>query len=231
QSDRIAQSSAMVHANGAKVREALDRVVASVRDNGATLEGTRDSILSMEHVSNRMFNAVISAGVSPQDSAIVELAAKVRDEFVGLAEAALAKGELTAEQLFDTDYVRVPGSNPERFRTSLCDWADANWRPLFDRIVAGHPEIRMSSAGDMNGFLPTHISDCSRAPTGDIEHDTAHCRNGRILFDETDAAAKRSTAPFFMSVYRQEGDGTTDVTVRNVYMPPAIGGRRSGDVE
>src|SRR3546814_8637965 len=84
QSDRIAQSSAMVHANGAKVREALDSVVASVRDNSSTLDGTRTSILSMEHVSNRMFNAVISAGVSPQDSAIVELAAKVRDQFGGL---------------------------------------------------------------------------------------------------------------------------------------------------
>ena len=231
QSDRIAQSSAMVHANGAKVREALDRVVGSVRDNGATLNRTRDSILTMENVSNRMFNAVISAGVSPQDSAIVDLAASVRDEFVALAEAALARGELTMEQLFDTNYVRVPGSNPERFRTSLCDWADAHWRPLFDRTVAQHPEIKMSSAGDMNGFLPTHITECSRAPTGDLEHDTAHCRNGRILFDDVDAAAKRSNAPFFMSVYRQEGDGTNYVTVRNVYMPAVINGRRWGDVE
>src|SRR3546814_3474107 len=109
----------------------------------------------MEHVSNRMFNAVISAGVSPRDSAIVDLASTVRDEFVALAEAALAKGELTMEQLFDTNYVRVPNSNPERFRTTLCDWADANWRPLFDRVVANHPEIKMSSTGDMNGFLPT----------------------------------------------------------------------------
>src|SRR3546814_8984105 len=75
-----------------------------------------------------MFNAVISAGVSPLDSAIVALAAKVRDEFVDLAEKATARGELTMEQLFDTNYVRVPNSNPERFRTSLCDWADAHWR-------------------------------------------------------------------------------------------------------
>lgn len=231
QSDRIAQSSAMVHANGAKVREALDGVVASVRENGATLGATRDSILTMEQVSNRMFNAVISAGVSPRDSAVVELAARVRDEFVAIAERGLAAGTLTVEQLFDTDYVRVPHSNPERFRTTLSDWADANWRPLFDRIVAEHPEVKMSSAGDMNGFLPTHISDCSRAPTGDLEHDTAHCRNGRILLDAIDAAAKRSDAPFFMAVYRQEGDGTNYVTVRNVYMPVVIGGRRWGDVE
>src|SRR3546814_5939764 len=109
----------MVHANGAKGREALDSVVASVRDNSSTLDDTRTSILSMEHVSNRMFNAVISAGVSPQDSAIVELAAKVRDQFVGLAEKAIARGELTLEQLFDTDYVRVPNSNPETGRAHV----------------------------------------------------------------------------------------------------------------
>ena len=197
----------------------------------STLEDTRTSILSMEHVSNRMFNAVISAGVSPQDSAVVELAAKVRDKFVAIAERAIADGELTMEQLFDTNYVRVPGSNPERFRTTLCDWADVNWRPLFDDVVANNPNVKMSSGADMNGFLPTHISECSRAPTGDVAHDTAYCRNGRILFDDTDKAAKRSSAPFFMAVYRQEGDGTNYVTVRNCYTPVVINGRRWGDVE
>src|SRR3546814_17672688 len=83
----------MVHANGARVREAVDRVVVSVRENGSTLDGTRASILTLEHVSNRMFNAVLSAGVSHRDSAIVELAAKVRGEFVGIAGAALERGE------------------------------------------------------------------------------------------------------------------------------------------
>lgn len=231
QSDRIAQSSAMVHANGSRVREAVDRVATSVRDNSATLTGTHDSILKMENVSNRMFNAVISAGVSPHDSAVVKLAARVRDQVVAIAELALAKNELSMDQLFDTNYVRIPNSNPERFHTTLCDWAATNWRPLFDQIVADHPEIKISSASDMNGFLPTHISDCSRAPTGDVIHDTAHCRNGRILFDDTDKAAKQSDAPFFMAVYRQEGDGTNYITVRNVYMPVTINGRRWGDVE
>src|SRR3546814_19205082 len=106
-----------------------------------------------------MFNAVISAGVSPLDSAIVALAAKVRDEFVELAEKATARGELTMEQLFDTNYVRVPNSNPDRFHTSLCDWADAHCRPLFDRIVGQHPEIMLSSAGDMNEIGRTSCRD------------------------------------------------------------------------
>jgi methyl-accepting chemotaxis protein len=96
----------------------------------------------MEHVSNRMFNAVISGGVSPQDSAIVALAAKVRDEFVSLAERAVGRGELSMEQLFRTQLCPRAEFEPERFRTTLCDWADAHWRPLFDRIVADHPRSK-----------------------------------------------------------------------------------------
>lgn len=231
QSDRIAQSAAMVHANGTKMRAAVDSVVTSVRQNGQMLGATRDSIVGMERTANRLFNAVISADVSPRDTEIVQLAAGFRDEFVALAETALANGTLTLAQLFDHDYQLVPGSKPERFTTSLTAWADANWRPLFDRIVVAHPRIKMSSAADMNGFLPTHITDRSRKPTGDLAYDTQYCRNGRIILEAEDKIAKESSAPFFMCVYRQEGDGTNYVVVRNVYTPVYFGGRRWGDLE
>jgi methyl-accepting chemotaxis protein len=102
---------------------------------------------------------------------------------------------------------------------------------LFDRLRLADPRIRMCSAADMNGFLPTHCTDRSRAPTGDLVHDTSFCRNGRILFDDCDKEAKRSKADFFMAVYRQEGDGTNYITVRNVYVPVIVNGRRWGDLE
>src|SRR3546814_20125500 len=62
QSDRIAQPSAIVNANGAKVREELDRVVPSVRDNSATMEGTRTPILCREQGSPPQFTSQIPRG-------------------------------------------------------------------------------------------------------------------------------------------------------------------------
>jgi methyl-accepting chemotaxis protein len=231
QSDRIAQSSAMVHANGAKVREAVDSVVSSVRQSSDMLGATRDSIVAMESTSNRLFNSVITAGVSPVDTEFVELAARLRDEFVGIIEGGLADGSLTPAQLWDTDYQLIAGSRPERFRTRMSDWAHQRLRPFYDRASVADPRIQACCAADMKGFLPAHRSECSREPTGDLAHDTRHCRNGRILFDETDRAAKASAAPFFLCVYRQEGDGTNYVVVRNVYTPVFINGRRWGDLE
>lgn len=231
QSDKVAQSSSLVHAKGIQVREAVDQVIQSVRQNTSMLDETRVSILGMEGLSSQLFNSVISAGVSVRDTEIIELAATFRDEMVVVTEAAIAAGSLAMDQLFDYGYKLVPGSNPERFRTSLTDWADANWRPIFDRASTCHPSVIMSSAADMNGFLPTHVALHSRAPTGDLAHDTKYCRNGRIILDDIDKEAKRSTAPYFMAVYRQEGDGINYVVVRNVYTPLIINGRRWGDLE
>jgi len=230
-SDRVAQSSTEVHTKGVQVRQAVERVVGSVRDNTAMLEVTRDSVLGMEATSSQLFNAVISAGVSPRDTEIVELALAFRDEMVAQAEASIEAGKLQFEQLFDTNYKKIAKSNPERFRTSLSEWADANWRPIYDRAKASDASVMMCSANDMNGFLPTHLTAHSRDPIGELAHDTKYCRNGRIILDPIDQQAKASTAPFFMSVYRQEGDGTNYIVVRNVYAPVVIKGRRWGDFE
>jgi len=229
--EAVARHSAEVHTKGVAVREALDTVIGSVRENSVLLDATRGNVLEMESVSNTLFNAVISAGVSQRDTEIVELAARFRDEMVEITERAIEAGELRIDQLFDTNYTLVPGTNPELFRTGLSNWADGHWRPLFDRLRTSHPNIIMCSAADMNGFLPTHVTEHSRKPIGDLAHDTRHCRNGRIILDDIDKAAKASTAPYFVAVYRQEGDGTNYVVVRNVYSPVVVLGRRWGDLE
>ena len=104
-------------------------------------------------------------------------------------------------------------------------------RAIIDAMVAQGGAIKMCSPADMQGFLPTHVTDRSRKPTGDLAHDTKYCRNGRILLDPIDRKAKQSSAPYMMAVYRQEGDGDSYVVVRNVYVPLVLGGKRWGDFE
>jgi len=140
-------------------------------------------------------------------------------------------GAVTISALFDTDYQPVPGTNPQLFRTRLTDWAHAEWRPFLDQAKASDPRVLAAACTDMNGFLPTHLTDRSRTPTGDVNHDTQFCRNGRIMLEAIDRKAKVSNAPYMMAVYRQEGDGQTYHVVRNVYVPLIVGGRRWGDFE
>ena len=52
-----------------------------------------------------------------------------------------------------------------------------------------------------------------------------------MILEACDIQAKKSTEPFFVAVYRHEGDGDKYQVTRNVYVPMIIAGRRWGDFE
>jgi len=231
QNDVIARSTGTISNHVNAVQNVLESFDSAARTNEGQLQGAHSRMGELEMTASEMFDRIVQAGLSPEDSSMVARAQELSKVISEITEEALAKGEIAESDLFDHDYVSVEGSNPPLFRTRLSDWADHKWQPKLDEWTASDEQVLAAACTDVNGFLPTHLSDQSRKPTGDLAHDTKHCRNGRILFDPLDKKAKASDAPYMMAVYRQEGDGENYNVVRNVYIPLIIRGRRWGDFE
>ncbi|BDI61108.1 methyl-accepting chemotaxis protein [Qipengyuania nanhaisediminis] len=231
QNDVIARSTGTISDHVDAVQQVLTSFDAAARTNEDRLQGAHKRMEELEMTASEMFDSLVQSGLSPEDSAMVERAQEMAREVAAVAEAALANGELSEAALFDMDYQLIEGSNPQRYTTGLSDWADRHWRPMLDAAKQSDSRINAAACTDMKGFLPTHITEMSKQPTGDLVHDTKYCRNGRILLEAIDQKAKDSSAPYMMAVYRQEGDGTRYQVVRNVYIPLMINGRRWGDFE
>ena len=231
QNDQIAQATGAISNHVGRLQQVLASFNEAARDNEGKLGRAQDRMGELEEMASVMFDQVVRAGLAPEDSAMVERAMAARDEVAALALAALENGSLTETALFDDTYTEVAGTNPQLYRNRFCDWADANWRPVLDRIKASDPRIIATVCDDRNGFLPTHLSDRSRKPTGKYEHDLQYCRNGRMIFNAIDKRIKASDAPFSMAVYRYEGDGKQYRVVRLASVPIVINGRRWGDYE
>jgi methyl-accepting chemotaxis protein len=231
QNAHIAEANGTVGGHVVAVRRVLDVFEGAALANEQDLRRAHQRVEELEMTASAMFDTMVHAGLSPLDSAMVDLAQAFARELVELTEAALADGSLNESALFDRDYREIPGSNPVRYRTRLTEWADRNWRPLLDKFSTSHPAIMAAACTDMGGFLPTHLSRFSLPPTGDLVHDTRYCRNGRKILDPIDERAKISNAPYMMAVYRQEGDGRAYKVVRNVYLTLHFAGRRWGNLE
>jgi methyl-accepting chemotaxis protein len=141
----------------------------------------------------------------------------------------LAKGALTQEQIFDTDYRVVPNTEPVQFITGLVSFADANIRPLLDRETALDSRIVGCCIVDRNGFLPTHISDRSLPQRpNDRRWNLEHSRNRQIFMDRQTRHALDTEMDWFLCTYRQDfGDGRYRA-LRSVFVPLTFGGRRWG---
>jgi methyl-accepting chemotaxis protein len=231
QNDVIARSTGTISNHVDAVQGVLESFDRAARQNEGQLQGAHRRMEELEMTASEMFDRIVHAGLSPEDSAMVARAQELAAVITESLNSALADSSLSEGDVFDHDYVPVEGSNPPRFRTRLSDWADRIWQPKLDEWAASDSRFLAAACTDVNGFLPTHLSDCSREPTGDLAYDTKHCRNGRILFDPIDQKAKISDAPYMMAVYRQEGDGENYNVVRNVYVPLFIKGKRWGDFE
>ena len=231
QNDQITRATGMMTEHVDRVSSVIDSFDRAANENEQRLETAHERIEELELTASEMFDQIVKAGLSPQDSQMVEKAQHFAAEVIATAEKAINSGSLSMDQLFDDNYRLLEGTNPKQYRTALSDWADAHWRPINDRVVGEGGPIMMCSQADMKGFLPTHITDRCRKPTGDLTHDTTYCRNGRIMLYAIDKKAKQRNDAYMMAVYRQEGDGKNYVVVRNVYVPIVINGRRWGDFE
>jgi methyl-accepting chemotaxis protein len=231
QNDTIARSTTTISDHVVSVQGVLQSFARVGAQSEIKLRRAHGRMEELEMTASEMFDRIVQAGLSPEDSLMVERAQSFARALSEHTTKAMEAGQVSAAQLFDTDYQAIEGSNPARFRTSLSQWADAEWRPLLDQAKASDNRILAAACTDMNGFLPAHLTEHSQVPTGDLSHDTQYCRNGRIIFDALDQKAKQSTAPYMMAVYRQEGDGQQYQVVRNVYVPLVVDGRRWGNYE
>jgi methyl-accepting chemotaxis protein len=230
QTDGIAQSTSLIQASVDSVKSGLSSFAADARDNGGQLQETHDRLTKLELLSNEMLDRLASSGVRIDDTPFIEYAQAAAREIRDSIEAGIERGEVTADDVFDTDYVEMPGTNPVQFEVRFCAFADAHVRPVLDRLMAEEPRLIATALTDINGYLPTHISERSQPQSDDPEWNADHCRNRRNFVDDITRRAIASEKDAMLSTYSMEFSGG-HLPVKNVFVPLWVKGRRWGNFE
>jgi methyl-accepting chemotaxis protein len=144
-------------------------------------------------------------------------------------EDAVASRAIAIDDMFDTNYVEIPGSNPLQHRTKILDWADRALLPFQEAFLARDPRMVFCVMIDRNGYLPVHNKIYSHPQRpGDVAWNTANCRNRRIFNDPAGLAAGRNTRSYLIQSYaRDMGNGKT-IMMREIDVPVRVNGRHWG---
>ena len=212
-----------------------------------TLQVTIESLGACRVRTLERTNAGVQAGFETPDA---ELKEKIEDklwsihdentEFVTRAmeagtaltrifEGAVASGAISIEDMFDTDYVEIPGSNPVQYRSRILDWADRALPSFQEAFLAKDPRMVFCVMIDRNGYLPVHNKIYSHPQRpGDVAWNTANSRNRRIFNDTAGLAAGRNQRSYLIQSYaRDMGNGKT-VMMREIDVPVRVNGRHWG---
>jgi methyl-accepting chemotaxis protein len=155
----------------------------------------------------------------------VNAAAKISHAF----ENAVSTGKISMQDLFDSEYVPIEGTNPVQYRTRFLDLCEMILPDIMEPLLASDPRMIFARPTDRNGYAPVHhkIYSTPQRP-GEVAWNTEHCRNRRI-FDAPDSLrAARNMRPFSAKFYERKMGNGIIVRTRTSFAPIRVFNRHWG---
>jgi len=144
----------------------------------------------------------ISADPPPDmESKVKAWAVECHAEVTTQMELLVSSGKLSMEQMFDTFYVPIPNTAPQKFRTQYDGLIDQALQQILDKYVSKDPKMLFAVAVDRNGYVPTHNS-------------RSKDRSKRLFNDRTGLAAARNKESCLVQKYaRDTGETAYDLSI------------------
>ncbi|WP_269582685.1 methyl-accepting chemotaxis protein [Roseibium sp. Sym1] len=144
-------------------------------------------------------------------------------------EDLIARRQLTIDDLFDTDYQPISGTNPQQVSTRALVHLEKILPDIQEDILGKGNGMAFCAAVDRNGYLPVHNLIYSKPQKpDDPAWNTANCRNKRIFDDRAGLSAARNTRPFVIQSYARDMGGGNIVWMKEIDAPIIVQGRHWG---
>ncbi|NVK20018.1 MAG: methyl-accepting chemotaxis protein [Methylocystaceae bacterium] len=214
----------------------VEGVVTQLEDMSARAEENREDLSSCnERVAKlRDFGADLiqltnQLGVETIDSFFINQIVSGSQKVQQLFEQAVSSGEISIDDLFDQNYIKIDGTNPPQYKTKALDFLDKHLPEIQEPIQASSDKIVFAACVDTNGYLPVHnLAFSQPQKPGEIEWNTANCRNRMIFNDRVGLASGQNDKPFLVQAYRRDMGGGNFVMMKDVSAPIFVKGRHWG---
>jgi methyl-accepting chemotaxis protein len=226
--DGIAQAATanLAHCDG--VITELGELASGVDLSSTELKRADDRVARLLGLSEDLIALIADSGVETADTPLIRVAIDAASRISLAFEAAIERGEITLDQLFDENYREIPGSNPKQFLTDYTGFTDRVLPPIQDPLQSIDPRIAFCVAWAKGGYLPTHNPNYRLPQGGDPVWNNAHCRNRRLFNDRAVHKVAANTKPFLLQTYRRDMGGGTFVLMKDLSSPIRVSGRHWG---
>jgi methyl-accepting chemotaxis protein len=210
----------------------LDQIVSNLstgfHQSAENFKRIEERIGLLQSAGEGLLEITARSGIETIDTPFIKEAMRLGALVSLELAAAVDRGTLSLDQLFDRDYQPIAGSNPEQFQTHYNDALDKILTPVFDSALAFDPQVVFSMAVDENGYCGTHNTKFSNKQTDDPVWNAAHSRNRRFFKDRVGLGAGRNQKPFLVQSYSRDMGGGRFMPMVDASAPIYIKGRHWG---
>ncbi len=208
------------------IAERIDKMTEDVTKSADRIEKIREDTYKISKTAEELFTFMIKFRTGSYIDKIYSIALQAKEEFEKVLHESIEKGIISSADLWDRNYVPVPNTNPQKYRTRFTDFFKKYIQPIEDKYLAMDPNFKFFLLTDNNGYIAAHNSIYDKPLTGDYEKDLVGNRSMRIFNDPTGLAAARNTNPVLLQTYMRD----TGVVMNDLSVPVYLEGKHWGGV-
>jgi methyl-accepting chemotaxis protein len=186
-----------------------------------------DQSLGLTSVTEDMHATLFKFGMAEnKHDEVWRIADRVSKQVGKAFEQAIATGQLSEDDVFDQNYLPIPGTNPPKYHTKFDYFTDSALPNLQEPALNELDQLVFVIATDVNGYVPTHNIQFSQALTGRYEVDLAKSRSKRIFNDRVGKRCGSHTEQLLLQTYKRD----TGEVMHDLSVPVFVGGKHWGGV-
>jgi methyl-accepting chemotaxis protein len=226
--DGVAKAATSNLAHCDSVIDELGHLAQGVDLSSTDLKSADERVARLLDLSEGLIEMIADSGVETSDAPLIRVVVDAAKQIAAAFEDAVARGEISVDQLMDEKYREIAGTNPKQYMTDYVLFTDRALPPIQDPIQKIDPRIVFCVAWAKGGYLPTHNPNY-RLPQGpDPVWNNANCRNKRLFNDRAVRKVAANTKPFLLQTYRRDMGGGNFVLMKDLSSPIHVRGRHWG---
>ena len=213
----------------AQVETEISALTGTISAAASEVSSTRGELSQLITAGERVTAACAKLGVETVDTPYITAVTRAAARISAAIDAAIARGETTAEQFFDQRLRPIDGTDPVQLLAPFTATTDRLFTPIQEELLTLADNIVFCAAVDKRGYLPTHNRKFSHPQRrGDTAFNAANSRNRRIFDDRVGLSAGRNTDDFLLQAYRRDMGNGSFAMMKDVSAPIWVAGRHWG---
>ena len=219
---KIAAAIEELSTNNSEITEKVKSINSLSNDIAQEMGKSESSVSTLNRVTEKMLEmvSVFKTGEGQFDQ-LIGMAQEIRSTYEKKIQQLKDKGT----NVFDTNYQKVPNTEPQKFTAAFTKAFESEMIPLYEAAKQQIPNAIYILAIDKKGYLPAHHAAFSKPMTGNPAHDLVHSRHQRIFFSN-DSEKRRCThtESLLMQTYMRD----TGQILNDLSMPVFIDNKHWG---
>jgi methyl-accepting chemotaxis protein len=208
----------------------LENMTGGIDESAKALEGAESRLHTVRDYSEDLMKLTALSGVSTVDTPFIELAIRQAARVSALFDAAIDRGDISLEALFDDQYQPIPGTDPQQLMAKHTSLAEKLLPTLLEEGLASDTDAVYCIATDRKGYVAVHNKIYSQPQRNDPLWNIANCRNRRLFNDRVGLASGQNRDRFLLQTYRRDLGGGRFVLLKEAAAPIMVKGRPWGGV-